>query len=92
MRIWFYRRRSRWQSVTGLEKILYIMPGGGNGGRAAAHGTAGATLLGGRDGENGKNGGDGKNGKNGGDGTAVGTAMASLCTEQLLLILLMGYI
>jgi hypothetical protein len=83
MRIWFYRRRSRWQSVTGLEKIRYIMPGGGNSGRAAAHGTAGAALLGGRDGEN---------GKNGGDGTAVGTAMASLCTEQLLLILLMGYI
>ncbi len=66
MRIWFYRRRSRWQSVTGLEKLRYIMPGGGDGGSAAAHGTAGATLLGGRDGENGKNGGDGKNGENGG--------------------------
>ena len=71
MRIWFYRRRSRWQSATGLEKLLYIMPGGGNGGRAAAHGTAGETLLGGQDGENGKNGkngGDGKNGENGGTG------------------------
>ena len=51
------------------------MPGGGNGGRAAAHGTAGATLLGGRDGENGKNGkngGDGKNGENGGTGRRWG--------------------
>ena len=61
MRIWFYRRRSRWQSVTGLEKLLYIMlvgaetaavppPTGQQGRHCWGGGTERTERTGGRDG------------------------------------------